>query len=165
MQSRKELAVAGQWSQPTWTGYVDTYRPSPSIFSPNPSVGYSTCGRWPWLFQGKWNLPGLGIKPVSPALAGAFFFFFFLFFNWRIIALQNFVFFSVKPQHESAIGIHMKVKVKLLSHVWLFVTPWTVAYQPLLTMGFSRQEYWSGLPFPPPGDHSDPGIKPKSPAL
>ena len=40
-----------------------------------------------------------------------------------------------------------EVKVKLLSHVWLFVTPWTVAYQDPQSMGFSRQEYWSGLPF------------------
>ena len=41
----------------------------------------------------------------------------------------------------------MKVKVKLLSRVQLFVTPWTVAYQAPSSMGFSRQEYWSGLPF------------------
>ena len=52
-----------------------------------------------------------------------------------------------------------------LSHVWLFVTPWTVARQVSLSMGFSRQEYWSGLPFPSPGDHPDPGIKPGSAAL
>ena len=44
-------------------------------------------------------------------------------------------------------------------------TPWTVAYQASLSMGFFRQEYWSGLPFPSPGDLPDPGIKPKSPAL
>jgi len=55
------------------------------------------------------------------------------------------------------------VKVKLLSHVQLFATPWTVAYQASLSMGFSRQEYWSGLPFPPPGDLPNPGIKPMSP--
>ena len=41
-----------------------------------------------------------------------------------------------------------KVKVKSLSHVWLFTTPWTAAYQAPLSMGFSRQEYWSGLPLP-----------------
>ena len=46
----------------------------------------------------------------------------------------------------------MKLKVKLLSRVQLFATPWTVAYQAPLSMGFSRQEYWSGLPFPSPGD-------------
>ena len=59
----------------------------------------------------------------------------------------------------------VKVKVKLLSHVRLFVTPWTVAYQASPSMGFSRQEYWSGLPFPSPVDLPDPGIKPGSPAL
>ena len=58
-----------------------------------------------------------------------------------------------------------KVKVKSLSCVWLFATLWTVAYQALLSMGFSRQEYWSALPFPSPGDFPDPGIKPGSPTL
>ena len=56
----------------------------------------------------------------------------------------------------------------ILSCVWLFGTPWTVAFQALLSMGFPRQEYWSGLPFPPPGDLPDQGIKlmcPVSPAL
>ena len=55
--------------------------------------------------------------------------------------------------------------VKSLSWVWLFATPWTVAYQAPLSMGFSRQEYWSGLPFPSPGDLLDPGIEPGSPSL
>ena len=58
-----------------------------------------------------------------------------------------------------------KVKVKSLSRVRFFVTPWTVAHQAPPSMGFSRQEYWSGLPFPSPGDLPDPGIKPRSPAL
>ena len=49
------------------------------------------------------------------------------------------------------------------SHVPLFVTPQTVTYQAPLSMGFSRQEYWSGLPFPPPVDPLDPGIEPVSP--
>ena len=52
-----------------------------------------------------------------------------------------------------------------LSHVKIFATPWTVACQASLSMGFPRQEYWSGLPFPPPGDLPDPGIEPVSPAL
>ena len=47
----------------------------------------------------------------------------------------------------------------MLSHVWLFLTPWTVARQVPLSMGFSKQEYWSGLPFPSPGNLPDPGIK------
>ena len=55
--------------------------------------------------------------------------------------------------------------VKLLSHVCLLVTPWTVAHQAPPSMEFSRQEYWSGLPFPSPGDLPDPGVKPGSPAL
>ena len=49
--------------------------------------------------------------------------------------------------------------------VQFFATPWTVAFQAPLSMGFSRQEHWSGLPFPSPGDLPDPGIKPSSPAL
>ena len=56
-------------------------------------------------------------------------------------------------------------EVKSLSHVQLFVTPWTVAYKAPLSMEFSRQEYWSGLPFPSPGDLLDPGIELGSPAL
>ena len=59
----------------------------------------------------------------------------------------------------------VKVKVKSLSRVRLFATPWTVAYQAPPTMGFSRQEYWSGLPFPSPGNLPDPGIEPWSPAF
>ena len=57
------------------------------------------------------------------------------------------------------------MKVKLLNRVQLFATLWTVAYQAPPSMGFSRQEYWSGLPFPFPGDLPDPGIEPRSPAL
>ena len=55
------------------------------------------------------------------------------------------------------------VCVCALSHVWFFVTPWTIAHQPPLSMGFLKQEYWSGLPFPPPGDYPNPGMEPKSP--
>ena len=55
-----------------------------------------------------------------------------------------------------------KRKVKSLSHVRLFATPWSVAYQAPLSMGFSRQDYWSGVPFPPPGDLPHPAIEPRS---
>ena len=58
--------------------------------------------------------------------------------------------------------------MRVLSHfscVQLFVTPWTVACQGSLSMGFPRQEYWSGLPCPPPEDLPDPGIKTASPVL
>ena len=61
--------------------------------------------------------------------------------------------------------MYVKVKVKSLSRVRLFAIPWTVAHQAPQSMGFSRQEYWSGLPFPSPGALPDPGIEPKSPAL
>ena len=56
-------------------------------------------------------------------------------------------------------------KVKLLSHVRLFATPWTVTYQAPLSTEFSRQKYWNELPFPSPGYLPDPGIKPGSPTL
>ena len=73
-------------------------------------------------------------------------------------------------QNHSEVSPHTsqnesEMKVKLLSRVRLFVIPWTVASQALQSMGFSRQEYWSGLPFPSPGDLPDPGIEPRSPAL
>ena len=53
--------------------------------------------------------------------------------------------------------------MKSLSRIRLFATLWTVAHQSPPSMGFSRQEYWSGLPFPSPGDLPDPGIEPGSP--
>ena len=55
--------------------------------------------------------------------------------------------------------------VKSFSHVWLFATLWSVAHQAPPSMGFYRQEYWTGLPFPSPGDLPNPGIEPRSPAL
>ena len=72
--------------------------------------------------------------------------------NYRTIALIS-------------LASKVKVKVRSLSRVRLFATPWTVAYQAPPSTGFSRQEYWSGLPFPSPGDLPDPGIEPGSPAL
>jgi len=82
-------------------------------------------------------------------------------YNWAIelncITLQ--------PPELSVAHSKVKVKAMSLSCIRLLVTPWTVAYQVSLSMGFSRQEYWSGLPFPSPGDLPDPGIKPRSPIL
>ena len=74
-----------------------------------------------------------------------------------MIPLQDFVVFC---QTSTLISLKVKErkKVKLLSRVRLFATPRTVAYQDPLSLGFSRQEYWSGLPFPSPGDLPDPGI-------
>ena len=61
--------------------------------------------------------------------------------------------------------VKVKVKMKLLSPVRLFQTPWTVAHQAPLSMGFSRQEYRSGRPLTSPGDLPIPGIEPGSPTL
>ena len=72
------------------------------------------------------------------------------------------------PLTGRPLWLHSCECARVLSHfscVRLFVTPWTVARQAPLSMGFSRQEYWSGLPCPSPGDLPDPGIEPRSPAL
>ena len=71
---------------------------------------------------------------------------------------------SVKNGVLNSTRHHARV-LSRFSHVQLFVTPWTVAHQAALSMGFSRQEYWNGLPFPSPGDLPNSGIKPRSPAL
>ena len=56
----------------------------------------------------------------------------------------------------------MGARVCVLSHALLFATPWTVTHQAPLSMGLSRQEYWNGLPCPPPVDLPNPGIEPES---
>ena len=77
--------------------------------------------------------------------------------------------FQYSESHESfGFPVHIKIVclvASLLSLVWLFVTPQTVAHEASLSMEFSRQEYWSGLLCPPPGDLPNPGIKPRSSAL
>ena len=76
---------------------------------------------------------------------------------------------SIFPQkhlgHSLLSRKQWKVKVKSLIGVRLFATPWTIAYHAPPSVGFSRQECWSGLPFPSPGDLPDPGIEPRSPEL
>ena len=76
------------------------------------------------------------------------------------------------PDNNTGVGYHALLqeifpKWKWSSSVvsWFFATPWTVAYKALWFMGFSRQEYWCGLPFPSPGDLLNPGIESWSPAL
>ena len=64
---------------------------------------------------------------------------------------------ELEGRHES-----MECVLSSFSHVWLFVTPWTIAHQDLMSMGFSRWEYWRGLPYLHPGDLPYPGIKPMS---
>ena len=67
--------------------------------------------------------------------------------------------------HVSIMCVTDHVSVSCFSRVRLFVTLWTAAYQVPLSIGFSRQQYWSGLPCPPPGDLPHPGMEPASPAL
>ena len=89
------------------------------------------------------DLPHPGIKPMSlmsPALAVRF--------------------FTTSATWEACLSLLSSAQS--LSHVQLLVTPWTAVHQASLSMGFSSQESWEGLPFPPPGDLPDPGIKPMS---
>ena len=119
--------------------------------------------------QGNLPDPGIELMPLmSPALAGGFF-----------ITIWEGLPFPPSPFPEcSIVGItvcnlfqisyfHLLLLLLLLSRfsrVRLCATPWTVARQVPLPMGFSRQEYWRGLPCPPPGDLPDPGIEPMSSA-
>ena len=87
-------------------------------------------------------------------------------FYWIVIDWQQCVNFRYIAVSQLYICLYVCVCfcvcVQSLSHVQLFVTPWIAAHQVPLSMGFSRQEYWSGLPFPPPGELLDPGIEPVS---
>ena len=112
-----------------------------------------------------------------------FFLFWLLFYKWerRLFSRRvcskcslHILSFTSIPEIKSSgwncwvdrdvLKIDKKVKVKSLSRVRLFATLWTVSYQAPLSMEFSRQEYWNGLPFPS-GDLPESGIKPGSPAL
>ena len=80
--------------------------------------------------------------------------------DWATFTFNSVLFWytSVHTSYYTYIFIHIVTVVQLLSRVWFFVTPWTVARQAPLFMELSRQEYWSGLPFPSPGDLPNPGI-------
>ena len=122
------------------------------------SVDHSWCNpRIQWLLQ-----PQLQELPLSPPLP--------------LMELVTRVWImtsghSKPPPFRACLSVHTitercyRKKVKLLSHVRLFASPWTVAYQAPQSMEFSRQEYWNGLPFPSPGDLPNPGIEPGFPAL
>ena len=72
---------------------------------------------------------------------------------------------NVARRTQGSLTPKVKVKMKSLSLIRLFATPWTVAYHTPESMGFSGQEYWSGLPFPSSEDLPNSGIEPRSPAL
>ena len=102
-------------------------------------------------------------------------FVFFPIINMSFQALQKITHNNVSPSGKNSTFasvciysyyIHCDTEwVRLLSRVRLIATPWTVAYQAPPSIGFSRQEYWSGVPFPSLGDLPDPGIEPGSPAF
>ena len=122
---------------------------------------YSTYCFWNMLTLGSWNQ-----QKVKPWIMGNY---------------CNPTLFWMKHQLESRLlgeipissdmqmtwPLWQKAKVKVKSHscVWLFATPWTVVCQAPLSMELSRQEYWSGLPFPSPGDRPNPGVEFESPTL
>ena len=89
--------------------------------------------------------------------------------SWDLMGSLSLEAFKGSPDgHSVECGIDVRAFVCMLSHVQLFATPWTVLLQAPLSMESFRQEYWSGLPFPTPGDLPDPGFKPmslSSPAL
>ena len=126
------------------------------------SMGFSRQEYWSGLpFPSPGELPNPGIEPGSPVLQANFL------PSEPLAPLPRkrflppiFLFLKSSSLEKSS-----KHNVKLLSRVQLFVTPWTVACQAPLSMGFPRQEHWSGLPFASPGDLPEPGIEPRSPAL
>ena len=91
--------------------------------------------------------------------------------NWKAQNLKTFIHFQKSFKKQKWLrwqNLYYVSRTKMMcvfSHVRLFVTPWTVARQAPPSMEFSRQEYWSGLPFPSPGNLPDPRIEPRSPAL
>ena len=113
--------------------------------SQHPECGLICFGTWAHLPQGMYDLPGPGIELLSLALQGRF--------------------LTTGPPGKPIIEL-FKNSGDLAAKVCpTLATPWTVACQTPLSMGFPRQAYWSGLPFPSSGDLPDPGIKPVSPAL
>ena len=118
------------------------------------------------LFKTLYSVPCYRLSILAPVLH-------FLNYNFVVVVVQSLshVWLFVTPwtiAHQASVSITISqsfklcesVKVKSLSRIWFFVTPWTVAYQAPLSMRFSRQEYWSGLPFPSPGDLPTQGLNP-----
>ena len=80
--------------------------------------------------------------------------------NWGKMSQRLSQIWKIDQNTPGRVNISFLKNWKFLSHVWLFVTPWTVAHQAPLSMEFSRQEYWSGLPCLSPGDLPHPGVEP-----
>ena len=86
---------------------------------------------------------------------------------WMSSTTRESMYLKTRPQFSLSLGFQFPhvLFVYSLSCVGLFETPWTTDHQAPLSMRIPREEYWRGLPFPPPGDIPDPGIEPVSPAL
>ena len=82
--------------------------------------------------------------------------------NWTVSSLNSHAEALIPCVAVSGDRVFREMRACMFSGVWLFMTLWTVARQAPLSMGFSRQEYWSGLPFPSPGDLPNSGTKPES---
>ena len=104
-----------------------------------------------------WRIPGTGEPGGLPSMGSHR-----VAHDWSDLAAAARTCGFLQRAVPELLELTLKVKVKSLNPVRL---PWTVAYQAPPSMGFSRQEYWSGLPFPSPGDLSDPGIESRSPAF
>ena len=108
------------------------------------SMGFSRQEYWSGLsFPSPGDLPNPGIEPRSSALQADY----------------------LPSEPPGRYCLLLLLLLSRFSHVQFFATPWTVAHQAPLSMGFPRQEYWSGLSFPSPRDPPNPGIEPMSPAL
>ena len=104
------------------------------------------------------DLPHPGIKPRSPAFQAGFL--------PTELSGKSLKFLEKFYIHMVLLILKVKVeKSEVAQSCRLFATPWIVVYQAPLSMGFSSQEYWGGLPFPSPGDLPNPGIEPGSPTL
>ena len=141
---------AEKWNRPAfWWDYL----------SPWIQLCLKVVSLWPsWLYE--WIIFPFHLHNFF--LLQVFFFFFFLSFATKHTFTNK---ICLSPEVAQIPVKFQGQGVLLFSHVWLFATPWTVACQASLSMGFPSQEHWSGLLFPSPGDLPDSGIKPRSPAL
>ena len=137
----------------------------PPVSLPGESHGQRSLADYsPWVTKSQTRLKQLSMH--APLLLH-------IFTSWYIEKMETFIWYTQVNWTNSGASIWSLVHpwfrtslfvavVYLPSCVWFFATPWTVAHQAPLSLGFSRQGYWSGLPCPPPRDLPDPGIKPAS---
>ena len=141
------LPLASLWHHASWASLFSSVRWGYyNLFanSYNPTwCGCPSAVGWIWKLETQWT-EGKGNIYKDQSLS-----------KWFLNVLKNhdnfrniFIFPVLQCGFSFCLSLHLEVKVKSLSHVRLFEIPWTVAYQASPSMGFSRQEYWSGLPFP-----------------